>query len=113
MELRAWLFLLALVLLSLLYGMFRGNIESIEPFVAVCGKQAHEPRPISPLLCGEKIKLCEASVYDLAALPGISLKKARHIVAFFNEHPDANYTELLALPGIGQKMLVRLQNFFR
>lgn len=113
MKLSAWLFLLALVLVSFLYGMFRGNIESLDASFDTCAEQALDPKRASPLLCGEKISLREASAYDFAALPGISLKTARLIVAFIEEHPDANHVELLELPGIGPKTLARLQSAFR
>ena len=113
MNLSSWLFLIALILLILLFGAFRRNAEQKALSFAACSENVNATdKKASPLLCNEKLSLRDATAYDFAALKGISLNTGRRIVSYLKEHPSASIDELLELPGIGAKTLQLLKNNF-
>jgi DNA uptake protein ComE-like DNA-binding protein len=111
-NLSSWLFLIALILLNLLFGVFRRNAEQKAQSVDACSENLNFHKKASPLLCNEKLSLSDATAYDFAALKGISLNTGRKIVSYLKEHPRASFDELLELPGIGAKTLQLLKNNF-
>ncbi len=79
-----------------------------------CGPGARpEPRgpvrdelPDGPALHTELVNINEAGIYELVELPGITLSRARDIVAHREAHgPFASCAELDVLPGIGDATL--------
>ena len=108
MRLSDWLFLCAFVLLGTLTS-FLSNVERARPHVNLCLSGAKsDNRSSYSKVCGKKIKLYEARVSDFALVEGISIKKARLLVAAINNAKDINFNELLDIKGIGPKSLAKL-----
>jgi DNA uptake protein ComE-like DNA-binding protein len=113
MKLLDWLLLSAIISLSLAAGSFLKSVKAAETRVDLC---SHAPasgyRPNHSFVCGKKIKLSEARVSDFALLEGISVKKARVLLAAVRENPELRMKDLLDVKGIGPKTLVRLEEYF-
>lgn len=63
------------------------------------------------ILYGHAIELNRATADQLATLSGIGPKLAERIIAYRNQHgPFKNFAELDAVPGIGPKLLAKLQS---
>lgn len=112
MKLSVWLWLATFIMLIFLFGMFSRSRDEPPTFYQVCNEKTESSLSPSPLLCGQKIKLSLASAYDFAAIDGISHKLARQLVDYCAKNPQASIDDLLAIKGVGPKILARLKRHF-
>lgn len=95
--------------LFILSGLLRDFLPINLPKKTLCELEATNV-PHS-FLCGKKIKIHDAKVYDLAMIEGISLIKARQIREFFRNRAST-IDQAVEISGIGDKTLLRLKKQF-